>query len=106
MKDMIENDIKDASIQLSHMIYNDNGNFLWLAGQTDSDSVSERNEMTEQLEEAFQIAASPKQDIVSMKMYMKDGRSTYIVIMLSTVIIYAFFQKYILSGIAAGAVKG
>ena len=78
MKDMIEGDIKDASIQLSHMIYNDNGNFLWLAGQTDSDSVSERNEMTEQLEEAFQIAASPKQDIVSMKMYMKDGRSTYL----------------------------
>lgn len=78
MKDMIEGDIRDASLQLSHMVYNDNGNFLWLAGQTDSESVSVRNRMTDRLEKAFRVAASPKQDILSMKLYMKDGRSTYL----------------------------
>ncbi|WP_343084897.1 cache domain-containing sensor histidine kinase [Blautia producta] len=72
----LEGDIKDASLQLSHLVYNDSGNFLQLAAETDTDSISVRNEKFGMLENAFQIAVTPKQDIISMQIYMKDGKDT------------------------------
>ncbi len=76
MVEMLEGDVKDASLQLSHLVYNNNGNFLQMAAETDTDSISVRNKKNASLENAFQIAVTPKQDIVSMQIYMKDGKGT------------------------------
>ena len=78
MREMIENDIKEASIQLSHMIYIDDSYFLKLAAKTDTSLASQRNEVIDEMDDMFQIAAAPKQDIISMKIYFKDGKSTYV----------------------------
>lgn len=76
MVEMLEGDVKDASLQLSHLVYNDNCNFLQMAAETDTDSISVKNKKNRKLENAFQIAVTPKQDIVSMQIYMKDGKGT------------------------------
>ena len=78
MRDILESDVKEASIQLSHMVYIDDGIFMDLARQSDTNYVARRNHVIDQMDEIFQIAAAPKQDILSMKMYFKDGKSTYV----------------------------
>ena len=78
MMERLNGDVKDASIQLSHLIYNDGGNFLWMASETDKRSTSERNKKIRELENAFQIAMVPEPDIISMQIYMKDGKSVYL----------------------------
>lgn len=78
MRDVLESDVKEASIQLSHMVYIDDGIFMDLARQSDTNYVARRNHVIDQMDEMFQIAAAPKQDILSMKIYFKDGKSTYV----------------------------
>ena len=61
-------------MQLSHFVYVNGGEFMELAAQADTDDVSRRYENTQKLEDAFQVAMIPKQDILSGQFYMKDGR--------------------------------
>lgn len=58
----LENDIRTASLQLSHFVYTNDGEFPAMA-------------------------------------------AGIVIIMLPTILIYVFFQRYILAGVAAGAVK-
>lgn len=76
--DRLETDIKDVSLQLSHFAYVNSGEFMTLAAETDTDSVSERYLSEEKLDEAFQVALTPKEDIISMQFFMKDGKNTYL----------------------------
>lgn len=78
MAEMLQSDIMDASLQLSHFVYVNSGEFMTLAAGTDTEVISQKNESAEKLEEAFQVALTPKQDIVSMQFFMKDGKSTYL----------------------------
>lgn len=78
MRHLLENDVKDVSMQLSHIIYIDNGNFMWTAGQMIGDSAAERNQFAERLNNLFQMVAAPKLDIISVKIYLKNGKSVYL----------------------------
>ena len=72
--EMLREDIKEVSLQLSHFVYVNGGEFMELAAMADTDNVSQRYEKTQKLEEAFQVAMIPKQDILSGQIYMKNGR--------------------------------
>lgn len=76
--DMLKTEIRDVSLQLSHFVYNNDGEFMRMAASTDTDEVAEKYNYMEKLEQAFATAVAPKQDILSMKFYMKSGRSTYL----------------------------
>lgn len=76
--DMLKTEIKDVSLQLSHFVYNNDGEFMKMAAGTDTNEAAEKYNQMEKLEQAFAIAVAPKQDILSMKFYMKSGRSTYL----------------------------
>lgn len=76
--DRLESDIKDVSLQLSHFVYVNSGEFMTLASGTDTDLVSQRYINEKKLDEAFQVALTPKEDIISMQFFMKDGKSTYL----------------------------
>lgn len=74
MVEMLSEDVKEVSLQLSHFVYVNGGEFMELAALTDTDDVNIRYENTQKLEDAFQVAMIPKQDILSGQFYMKDGR--------------------------------
>ena len=49
-----------------------------LAALTDTADHTQKNENVRKLEELFQVAAAPKQDIIASQFYMKDNRVTSI----------------------------
>ncbi|MDO5423967.1 MAG: sensor histidine kinase [Eubacteriales bacterium] len=78
MLDMLKEDVKEASLQLTHFVYVNDGEFMALGASTDTDITAERNRNAQKLEDAFQVAMTPKQDILFGQFYMKDGRVTSI----------------------------
>lgn len=70
--------IKDASLQLSHFAYVNDGEFMALAAASDTNDVRARYTAESNLSRAFQIAMLPKQGILSSMVYMKDGGSIYL----------------------------
>lgn len=78
MMEMLKKDINEASLQLSHLVYVNGGEFMELAALTDTADHTQKNENVRKLEELFQVAAAPKQDIIASQFYMKDGRVTSI----------------------------
>lgn len=73
--EVLHEDIRDASLQLSHFVYVNTGEFMDLAAATDTGDVAVRNQNIRLLEDAFEVALTPKQQILSMQFYMKDGRT-------------------------------
>ncbi|HIT89951.1 MAG TPA: sensor histidine kinase [Candidatus Merdenecus merdavium] len=69
-------EVNEVSLYLSHFVYVNNGGFMELAAKTNTDLQEERYLYTKELEEAFQVAMVPKQDILSCIFYMKDGQRT------------------------------
>ena len=76
MQEMLKKNIREASLQLSHFVYVNSGEFMDLAAATDTKNYTQKNQNTRKLEEAFQVAMTPKQDIVASQFYMKDGEVT------------------------------
>ena len=74
MTEMLDEDVKEVSLQLSHFVYVNGGEFMELASKADTDDVNIRYANSQKLEDAFQVAMIPKQDILSGQFYMKDGR--------------------------------
>lgn len=74
MLDILKEDVKEASLQLSHFVFVNNGEYMELAAEADTDDIPKRNQAVRKLEDAFQVAMTPKQDIISSQFYMKDGR--------------------------------
>ncbi|MDY3917877.1 MAG: sensor histidine kinase [Candidatus Limivivens sp.] len=74
MLEMLKEDVREASIQLSHFVYVNDGEYMELAADTDSNDNGVRNRNVKKLEAAFQAAMAPKQDILFSQFYMKSGR--------------------------------
>lgn len=71
-------DIRGASLQLSHFVYVNNSELMELAANTDTESVADRYTYNRRLNEAFQLVTTPRQDIISCMVYMKNGDNTYL----------------------------
>ena len=74
----LREDIRGASLQLSHFVYVNNSELMELAAKTNTDILSDRYTYTRQLNDAFQVAMTPRQDIISCMVYMKSGSDTYL----------------------------
>ena len=74
----LENDIRTASLQLSHFVYANDGEFPAMAAQVhQAVSADQYFAFSQQLDQAFHTAVVPSQDILSGMFYMKDGGSVY-----------------------------
>lgn len=76
--DSLDNSVRDASLQLSHFVYVNNNEVLDTAAMTDTDDARQRYEYSTRLDQLFQVAMAPKQQVISGMFYMKDGRYTYV----------------------------
>lgn len=74
----LREDIRGASLQLSHFVYANNSELMDIAARTDTESAAERYSYTSRLNEAFQLVTTPRQDIISCMVYMKSGENTYL----------------------------
>ena len=74
----LREDIRGASLQLSHFVYVNNSELMEIAAKTNTDILSDRYTYTRQLNDAFQVAMTPRQDIISCMVYMKSGSDTYL----------------------------
>ncbi|MFV0503083.1 MAG: sensor histidine kinase [Lachnospirales bacterium] len=71
-------DIRGASLQLTHFVYVNDSNLMNFVAMTDADSIKERNLYERKMEDIFKIAMAPRQDIISCMFYMRSGGSTYV----------------------------
>lgn len=70
--------IRDASLQLSHLVYVNGYELMEIAARTDTADTKERYAYTTQLDQLFEVAMAPKQTVLSGMFYMKDGKDTYL----------------------------
>lgn len=75
--------VKDASLQLSHMLYVNGYEMMEIAAMTDTADAKERYAYGTRLDQLFEMAMAPKQTVLSGMIYMKDGRDTYLKQMLA-----------------------
>lgn len=74
---VLGNEVKDASLRLSHFIYVNDCEIVRNAAKTNSDDPAEKYHYTRILTESFNYAMVPVQDILSAVFYMKSGDHTY-----------------------------
>lgn len=74
----LTSDVKDASLQLSHLVYVNGGEFMELAAAADTEDAKARYTAEVKLSRAFQIAILPMQGDISTMIYLKDGRRLYL----------------------------
>lgn len=74
---ILNTEVKDVSLRLSHFVYVNDNEIMKLAARTDTENVSERYHYTRLLTESFNYAMVPVQDILSAIFFMKDGQVTY-----------------------------
>lgn len=73
----LTNDINTNSLQLSHFVYVNDGEFMETAAHIYSSTGSEQYAANQELDRAFRTAMVPSQTIVSGKFYMKNGGGVY-----------------------------
>lgn len=73
----LSNDVKTASLQLSHFVYVNDGEFPMIAVEAATASRSDQYEANQQLQKAFRTAMVPSQDIVAGAFYMKNHDAVY-----------------------------
>lgn len=73
----LSSDIKTTSLQLSHFVYVNDGEFLQTAARIYGSVGSEQYAANQELERAFRTAMVPSQTIVAGKFYMKNGGGVY-----------------------------
>ena len=65
--------IRDISLQLSHLVYVNDGEVMELASGMDSGDQQQRYDSRNRLSEVFRVAMVPSQDTISAMFYLKDG---------------------------------
>ena len=70
--------IRDISLQLSHLVYVNDGEVMELASGMDSGDQQQRYDSRNRLSEVFRVAMVPSQDTISAMFYLKDGCSVYL----------------------------
>lgn len=70
--------IRDISLQLSHLVFVNNGEILELAAGMDTDDQGRRYDLISRLDEVFRVSMVPSQDTVSAMFYLKDGSTVYL----------------------------
>lgn len=75
--DALFDDIRTASLQLSHFVYVNDGEFLEFALQVNNLTGDEQYAADQQLQKAFRTAMVPSQDILAGAFYMKNGGNVY-----------------------------
>lgn len=74
----LTDNIREASLQLSHFVYVNDGELVRMAAKSDTIDLNARYSAEKELGRIFQTAMAPRQGIISGMVYMKNGRSTYI----------------------------
>ena len=69
--------IRDISLQLSHLVYVNDGEVMELASGMDSGD-QQRYDSRNRLSEVFRVAMVPSQDTISAMFYLKDGCTVYL----------------------------
>ena len=70
--------IRDISLQLSHLVYVNDGAVMELASGMDSGDQQQRYDSRNRLSEVFRVAMVPSQDTISAMFYLKDGCTVYL----------------------------
>ena len=70
--------IRDISLQLSHLVYVNDGEVMELASGMDSGDQQQRYDSRNRLSEVFRVAMVPSQDTISAMFYLKDGCTVYL----------------------------
>ena len=70
--------IRDISLQLSHLVYVNDGEVMKLASGMDSGDQQQRYDSRNRLSEVFRVAMVPSQDTISAMFYLKDGCTVYL----------------------------
>lgn len=74
----LSSDIKTNFLQLSHFIYNNNGEFLQTAVRVNNSEGSDWYHAEQLLQQGFDTAVVPSQNILAGGFYMKDGSEVYV----------------------------
>ena len=70
--------IRDISLQLSHLVYVNDGEVMELASGMDSGDQQQRYDSRNRLSEVFRVAMVPSRDTISAMFYLKDGCTVYL----------------------------
>ena len=70
--------IRDISLQLSHLVYVNDGEVMERASGMDSGDQQQRYDSRNRLSEVFRVAMVPSQDTISAMFYLKDGCTVYL----------------------------
>lgn len=73
----ISDDIRTNSLQLSHFVYANDGEFMQTAVQVHHSKGTDWYEADQQLQRAFRTAMVPSQDILAGSFYIKGGGAVY-----------------------------
>ena len=72
----LENEIQDASLRLSHFLYVNEGTITKAAAKTDTYDVEEKRTQVQELDQYFNFAMCPIEDIAAATFFMKSGNYT------------------------------
>lgn len=72
----LENEIQDASLRLSHFLYVNDGTITKAAAKTDTYDIEKKRTLSQELEEYFNFAMCPIEDIAAATFFMKSGNYT------------------------------
>ncbi len=72
----LENEIKDASLRLSHFLYVNEGTITKAAVKTDTYDIEKKRIQAQELDRYFNFAMCPIEDIAAATFFMKSGNYT------------------------------
>ncbi|EEQ61433.1 HAMP domain protein [Clostridiales bacterium 1_7_47FAA] len=70
--------VRDISLQLSHLVFVNNGEIMGLVSGMDTDDKEQRYDFSSRLDEMFRVSMVPSQDTVSAMFYLKSGNTVYL----------------------------
>lgn len=70
--------VRDVSLQLSHLVFVNNGEIMELASGMNTDNRQLRYDYIVRLNEVFRVSMVPSQDTVSAMFYLKNGDTEYL----------------------------
>ena len=74
----LRSDVDNMSMRLSQLINTNNNEILSYAAETDTADMNIRYQYEQKLQQAGNLLLEPVKDIISVSIYMRDGRKTYI----------------------------
>ena len=70
--------VRNISLQLSHLVFVNNGEIMELVSGMDTDDKEQRYDLSSRLDEIFRVSMVPSQDTVSAMFYLKGGNTVYL----------------------------